>query len=78
METRTHCRSYLGLFPINLMDYASFADLSYPQWPVLLRHQGPYDSHRGVQLVLTALLGQCYAMMSEVCSQISMCNTALY
>lgn len=34
-------------------------------WPVLLRHQGPYDSHRGVQLVLTALLGQCYAMMSE-------------
>ncbi|KAF5962972.1 C2H2 type zinc finger domain-containing protein [Fusarium bulbicola] len=26
---------------------------------------GPYDSHRGVQLVLTALLGQCYAVMSE-------------
>ncbi|KAF5566672.1 C2H2 type zinc finger domain-containing protein [Fusarium phyllophilum] len=34
-------------------------------WPALLRHQGPYDSHRGVQLMLTALLGQCYAVMSE-------------
>ncbi|KAJ5051405.1 hypothetical protein J3E72DRAFT_50618 [Bipolaris maydis] len=34
-------------------------------WPVLLRHRGPYDSHRSVQLVLTALLGQCYAMMSQ-------------
>ncbi|EXK24926.1 hypothetical protein FOXG_10080 [Fusarium oxysporum f. sp. lycopersici 4287] len=34
-------------------------------WTALLRHQGPYDSHRGVQLVLTALLGQCYAVMSE-------------
>ncbi|KAM0200525.1 hypothetical protein ACHAQI_011625 [Fusarium lateritium] len=35
------------------------------QWTALLRHQGPYDSQMGVQLVLTALLGQCYAMMSE-------------
>ncbi|KAF5569554.1 C2H2 type zinc finger domain-containing protein [Fusarium pseudoanthophilum] len=34
-------------------------------WTALLRHRGPYDSHRGVQLVLTALLGQCYAVMSE-------------
>ncbi|KAF4332799.1 C2H2 type zinc finger domain protein [Fusarium beomiforme] len=34
-------------------------------WTALLRHRGPYDSHRGAQLVLTALLGQCYAVMSE-------------
>ncbi|KAK0388749.1 hypothetical protein NLU13_4992 [Sarocladium strictum] len=34
-------------------------------WPDLIRHQGPYDTHRGVQLLLTALLGQSYAMMSK-------------
>lgn len=37
-----------------------------PQWPDLIRYKGPYDTHRGVQLLLTALLGQCYAMMSKV------------
>ena len=33
-------------------------------WNTLIEHQGPYDSCSGVQLVLTALLGQVYAMFS--------------
>jgi hypothetical protein len=33
-------------------------------WNTLIGHQGPYDSCSGVQLVLTALLGQVYAMFS--------------
>ncbi|KIV96968.1 hypothetical protein PV10_00778 [Exophiala mesophila] len=34
-------------------------------WPSLIKHRGPRDSCCGVQLVLTALLGQVYAMMSK-------------
>lgn len=33
-------------------------------WHSLIQHRGPYDSCNGVQLLLTALLGQTYAMMS--------------
>jgi len=36
------------------------------QWHSLIRHRGPYDSCCGVQLVLTALLGQVYANLSKV------------
>lgn len=34
-------------------------------WQSLMSHQGIYDSRSGVQLVLTALLGQTYAMLSR-------------
>lgn len=33
-------------------------------WNTLIEHQGPHDSCSGVQLILTALLGQVYAMFS--------------
>lgn len=33
-------------------------------WNTLIEHQGPYDACSGVQLVLTALLGQVYAIFS--------------
>ncbi|KIW10484.1 hypothetical protein PV08_11448 [Exophiala spinifera] len=35
-------------------------------WQTLIKHRGPYDTCGGIQLVLTALLGQIYAMLSEV------------
>ncbi|KAK5051905.1 hypothetical protein LTR84_002708 [Exophiala bonariae] len=34
-------------------------------WHTLIKHRGPYDSACGVQLVLTALLGQVYANLSK-------------
>ncbi|KAL6408732.1 C2H2 type zinc finger domain protein [Ilyonectria robusta] len=34
-------------------------------WHDLIKHKGPYDSCCGVQLVLTALLGQVYATLSR-------------
>jgi hypothetical protein len=37
------------------------------KWPNLLTHCGPYDACPGIQLVLTALLGQFYAILSNVC-----------
>jgi hypothetical protein len=33
-------------------------------WNTLIEHRGPHDSYSGVQLVLTALLGQVYATFS--------------
>lgn len=35
-------------------------------WQILIRHRGQYDSCSGIQLVLTALLGQTYAYLSRV------------
>jgi hypothetical protein len=35
-------------------------------WETLITHRGPYDSCKGVQLVLTALLGQVYGALSKV------------
>lgn len=32
----------------------------------MINHRGPYDTCNGVQLVLTALLGQVYATLSRV------------
>ncbi|KAJ9619097.1 hypothetical protein H2204_012808 [Knufia peltigerae] len=34
-------------------------------WHTLIKHRSPYDTCSGIQLVLTALLGQIYAMLSE-------------
>ena len=34
-------------------------------WQTLINHRGPYDACHGIQLVLTALLGQIYATLSE-------------
>ena len=34
-------------------------------WHNMIGHKGPYDSRCGVQLVLTALLGQTYAILSK-------------
>ncbi|KIW65493.1 hypothetical protein PV04_07750 [Phialophora macrospora] len=34
-------------------------------WSSLIQHRGPYDTCRGIQLVLTALLGQVYATLSR-------------
>lgn len=36
------------------------------QWEALITHRGPYDPCNGVQLVLTALLGQVYGALSKV------------
>lgn len=36
------------------------------QWHTLIKHQGPSDTCCGVQLILTALFGQTYAMVSAV------------
>jgi hypothetical protein len=38
------------------------------QWDQLIEIKGPYDPCKGVQLVLTALLGQVFATMSKVWS----------
>lgn len=35
-------------------------------WETLITHCGPYDSCKGVQLVVTALLGQVYGALSKV------------
>jgi hypothetical protein len=35
-------------------------------WATLITHRGAYDSCNGIQLVLTALLGQIYAALSQV------------
>jgi hypothetical protein len=35
-------------------------------WQNLIKHRGQYDSCAGIQLVLTALLGQTYANLSRV------------
>jgi hypothetical protein len=32
----------------------------------MINHRGPYDACGGIQLVLTALLGQVYATLSSV------------
>ncbi|KIX02970.1 uncharacterized protein Z518_06520 [Rhinocladiella mackenziei CBS 650.93] len=34
-------------------------------WHTLIKHRGPFDSCHGIQLVLTALLGQVYATLSQ-------------
>lgn len=34
-------------------------------WHSMIRHQGPHDARPGLQIVLTALLGQTYAMLSR-------------
>ncbi|KFY51015.1 hypothetical protein V496_09007 [Pseudogymnoascus sp. VKM F-4515 (FW-2607)] len=34
-------------------------------WETLITHRGPYDSCKGVQLVLTSLLGQVYGALSK-------------
>lgn len=34
-------------------------------WQTLIEHQGPYDACKGLQLVLTAILGQVYAALSR-------------
>ena len=34
-------------------------------WQTLIKHRGPYDSCEGVQLVITALLGQIYGALSR-------------
>lgn len=39
------------------------------QWDQLIEIKGPYDPCKGVQLVLTALLGQVFATMSKVREQ---------
>jgi hypothetical protein len=36
------------------------------QWQTLITHRGPYDTYNGVQLVITALLGQIYGILSKV------------
>jgi len=40
--------------------------LSHTQWEVFIERRGPYDACKGVQLVLTALLGQIYGALSKV------------
>jgi hypothetical protein len=37
-------------------------------WTTLISHRGQYDSCNGIQVVLTALLGQIYANLSKVSS----------
>jgi Fungal specific transcription factor domain len=39
-------------------------------WSSLITHRGPYDACSGIQLVLTALLGQIYAALSKVSDRI--------
>lgn len=40
--------------------------LTIHQWETLITHRGPYDPCPGVQLVVTALLGQVYGALSKV------------
>jgi hypothetical protein len=35
-------------------------------WQSLITHRGPYDACKGVQLLVTALLGQIYGALSKV------------
>jgi hypothetical protein len=39
---------------------------SFSQWQTLITHRGPYDTYNGAQLVITALLGQIYGILSKV------------
>jgi hypothetical protein len=36
------------------------------QWQSLITHRGPNDACKGVQLLITALLGQIYGALSKV------------
>src|SRR5687768_7750224 len=36
------------------------------QWQSLITHNGPYDACKGVQLLITAVLGQIYGALSKV------------
>jgi hypothetical protein len=35
-------------------------------WQTLINHRGPYDVCHGVQLIISALLGQLYGALSKV------------
>jgi hypothetical protein len=41
-------------------------DTDPSQWQSLITHRGPYDACKGVQLLITALLGQIYGALSKV------------
>lgn len=53
----------LGTYKLRIFGQEE-AELS--QWEKLINHRGPYDTCKGVQLVVTALLGQVYGALSKV------------
>lgn len=59
-------RSRLRSKPVSLLCDISLLTLFACQWDDLMSLRGPYDDHDGVQLLLTALLGQMYGSMSTV------------
>jgi hypothetical protein len=40
--------------------------LTSVQWQTLIAHRGPYDTCDGVQLVISAILGGVYGVLSKV------------
>lgn len=60
-STYSHCN--LGKF-----SFLIFVDIFISenlQWQSLITHNGPYDACKGVQLLITALLGQIYGALSK-------------
>lgn len=63
MEASTH-----SCFNFSMIRYLKIpAEAYFIQWQSLITHRGPYDVCNGVQLLLTALLGQIYGALSKVC-----------
>ena len=64
MAFSPHCTHYIGkeLFTSTFKEH----NLKTLQWETLITHRGPYDVCKGVQLMVTALLGQVYGALSKV------------
>jgi len=77
MASRTYSPHHIGK-DILLCSSPGLQLNSVSQWQTLIAHQGPYDTCKGVQLVVTALLGQVYGVLSRVCRTNQYCGTISY
>lgn len=64
MASSTHRSCNLGTFIPRFYSISPNVDLL--QWQSMITHRGPYDACTGVQLLITALLGQVYGALSKV------------
>lgn len=77
VASRTHSCCNVGMLCSNVLCKSLLAKSS--QWQSLITHRGPYDACRGVQLLITALLGQIYGALSKVIRPhtMTLCDDAL-
>jgi hypothetical protein len=64
MATGSYCCCYFGKYAI--LRHIHSPNTNSSQWQSLITHRGPYDACKGVQLLVTALLGQIYGALSKV------------